>query len=306
MNNNLIKIGTRSSELACWQAQEVSNKLEQLGFATKLIKISSKGDIILDKPLYKMGVIGVFTKDLDLALINKEVDIVVHSLKDVPTQLPKGVEQIAVLKRGSVSDIAMLHPTKTDIEQKSIFATSSLRRKAQWLNKYPSSTIVDLRGNVNLRLQKLNNSNWHGAIFAKAGLERVNLLKQKYIELDWMIPAPAQGAVMVAGLKTNKEINNICKKINHKPTELCVGIERDFLKTLEGGCTAPIGAYAYINKKNEIIFEGGLFSLDGKDKILISKKEKLENSNYLGKLCAEQILKNGGELIMNKIKKELK
>lgn len=300
-----IRIGTRASELALWQANTVSKKLEDLGFATEIVKISSKGDVVLDKPLYRLGVVGVFTKTLDIALLNDEIDIAVHSLKDVPTQMPEGIMQAAVLERGNVHDIVVLHPQKEKIDEKGTIATGSLRRKAQWLYKYPNATLVDLRGNVNLRMQKLSDSDWNGAIFAKTGLERINILPDNHKVLDWMIPAPAQGAVLLSCLQKEKELLKICEQINHKETEICVDLEREFLQVMEGGCTAPIGASASINDKKEIEFVGALFSLDGKEKLTISEKRKLSEIEGFGRSCAKTILDKGGKELMQSIKKEL-
>lgn len=301
-----IRIGTRSSELALWQATTVSNQLIALGFSTEIVKISSKGDIVLDKPLYQLGVVGVFTKTLDIALLNKEIDIAVHSLKDVPTQMPEGIVQAAVLERGNINDIVVLHPEKNKIEEEGTIATGSLRRRAQWLNKYPKAKHVDLRGNVNLRMQKLSESNWSGAIFAKAGLERIHILPEKHEVLDWMIPAPAQGAVMISCLDKNEEVLGACKKVNHQETMFCVDVEREFLQVMEGGCTAPIGANATIDAEGNMNFVGGLFSLDGKKKITISRKIELSEINGFGKMCAETVLKGGGKTLMETIKLELK
>ncbi|MEO7263775.1 MAG: hydroxymethylbilane synthase, partial [Ferruginibacter sp.] len=237
---SIIKIGTRESELAIWQATLVQNLLKENGYASELVFIKSEGDIDLQTPLYEMGVQGIFTRSLDIALLNKLIDIAVHSLKDVPTKLPAGLTTAAVLKRGNYKDLLVLndwneqlavdnrqlamdnkqlaiHNTQLtmDIKQLTndpitidqfdnpilnkalIIATSSIRRKAQWLHRYPKHVIENLRGNVNTRMQKVKDSNWNGAIFAAAGLERINLRPKSAIELDWMLPAPAQGAVTV-------------------------------------------------------------------------------------------------------------
>ena len=169
-----IRIGTRSSKLAVWQAKKVQEKLKEINVSSTIVQITSSGDKDLSKPIYELGITGVFTKEIDIALINKEVDIAVHSLKDVPTTLPKGVIQSAVLKRGSEKDIIIIN--KDLLELNNTIATGSLRRKAQWLNKYESDKIVNIRGNVATRLKKLKESNWRGTIMAKAGLERLNLL----------------------------------------------------------------------------------------------------------------------------------
>jgi hydroxymethylbilane synthase len=199
-----IKIGTRDSELALWQAKTVQQQLENLGYKTELVPVKSTGDIVLDKPLYELGITGIFTKTLDIALLNNDIDIAVHSLKDVPTILPKGIVQVAVLKRGNVNDTLVYKNNEEFLGAKeAVIATGSLRRRAQWLNRYPTHTVVDLRGNVNSRLQKLKDNNWNGAIFAAAGIGRIGIRPDESINLDWMTPAPAQGAIMIAALGEN-------------------------------------------------------------------------------------------------------
>jgi len=275
-----IRIGTRASELALWQANTVAGQLNHFGFETEIIIINSLGDLELDKPLYELGVTGVFTKNLDIALLQNKIDIAVHSLKDVPTILPEGIVQAAVLKRGNHNDVLVLKENEHFFSNESaVIATGSLRRKAQWLYRYPNHTIVGLRGNVNTRLDKLESNNWDGAIFAAAGLRRLKLLpkQEKHINLDWMVPAPAQGAVMIATLENNTEIKEACAQLNDEITALCVNIEREFLKTLEGGCTAPIGALATV-REEELKFKGVLFSHDGKHKIEFAKKVGIDNA----------------------------
>ena len=156
-----IRIGTRDSELALWQANTVKSKLEALGYTTQLVPVKSEGDLVLDKPLYEMGITGIFTKTLDVAMITGAVDIAVHSMKDVPTQLPTGIVQTAVLERASSEDI-LVTKGKIDFEKPCTIATGSLRRRAQWLHRYPNHNVVDLRGNVNTRLQKLKDNEWQG------------------------------------------------------------------------------------------------------------------------------------------------
>lgn len=301
--NRIIKIGTRSSELALWQANTVAEQLNNLGHETEIVKIDSIGDVVLDKPLYELGITGVFTKNLDIALLNEEVDIAVHSFKDVPTKLPIGIVQAAILKRGDFNDVIVLKEDENFFtNQSAVIATGSLRRKAQWLYRYPNHTITGLRGNVNTRLKKLEDNDWDGAIFAAAGLKRLKLLpeKEKHIKLDWMIPAPAQGAVMIAGLEKNREILDICKELNDEKTEKCVGIERKFLQVLEGGCTAPIGALAMIWDET-VKFKGVLFSPDGKNKIEFYKEVSEDNISDLGEYAANYILDRGGKKLMREI-----
>ena len=307
MAEKTIRIGTRDSELALWQAHTVEKKLNDLGYKTKIISVKSTGDIILDKPLYELGITGIFTKTLDVAMINGDVDIAVHSMKDVPTALPKGIVQAAVLERANTLDI-LVHKGNLDfLNESGTIATGSLRRQAQWLNKYPTHKVVDLRGNVNLRMKKLNEGDWNGAIFAAAGLERINLKPENYIDLDWMIPAPAQGAMLVVAMQDDAFTLDAVSQLNDIETEIVTYIERQFLKTLEGGCTAPIGALARYNEKEDTIhFQGVLFSLDGKEKIEVDKVVPIEEWKKLGFYSAQEVLNNGGTKLMMEIKNNLK
>ena len=302
-----IRIGTRDSELALWQAHTVQKKLNDLGYKTEIIAVKSQGDIILDKPLYELGITGIFTKTLDIAMINGQVDIAVHSMKDVPTALPIGIVQAAVLERANTLDI-LVHKGNLDfLEGSATIATGSLRRQAQWLHKYPNHTVVDLRGNVNTRMQKLNESDWSGAVFAAAGLERINLKPTDFINLDWMIPAPAQGAMVVVAMGNDDFTLDAVSQLNDIETEICTYIERQFLKTLEGGCTAPIGALArYCELEDTFIFKGSLLSIDGKQKLDIEKIVPVEEWKKLGFNCANEILENGGAELMKTIKESLK
>lgn len=318
--NKTIRIGTRDSELALWQAHTVEKKLKDLGYKTEILAVKSQGDIILDKPLYELGITGIFTKTLDIAMINGDVDIAVHSMKDVPTALPIGIVQAAVLERANTLDI-LVHKGNLDfLDGEGTIATGSLRRQAQWLNKYPNHTVVDLRGNVNTRMQKLQDNDWNGAVFAAAGLERINLKpihspalfegkgenrNFSYIDLDWMIPAPAQGAMVVVAMADDEFSRQALNELNDIDTEVCTHIERQFLKTLEGGCTAPIGALA-VFVEDDILFKGVLFSIDGKQKIEIEKTVPMQEWKKLGFYCAKEILENGGEELMTEIKINLK
>ena len=302
-----IRIGTRDSELALWQAHTVQKQLQDLGYATEIIAVKSDGDLILDKPLYELGITGIFTKTLDIAMINGQVDIAVHSMKDVPTALPKGIVQAAVLERANVLDI-LVHKGNLDfLENTGIIATGSLRRQAQWWNKYPNHTVVNLRGNVNTRMQKLKDNDWNGAVFAAAGLERINLKPDSFINLDWMIPAPAQGAMVVLAMENDGFTIDAVSQLNDIETEICTYIERQFLRTLEGGCTAPIGALAKYNENDDTIdFKGILLSVDGKQKLEIEKSVDISDWKKLGFNSAQEILENGGTELMKEIKNELK
>jgi len=297
----IIRIGTRSSELALWQANTVAQQLNHLEYETEIVKIDSLGDAILNKPIYEIGVTGVFTKNLDAALLNNQIDIAVHSLKDVPTVLPEGIMQVAVLKRGNFNDVLVLKDNEDFFANKTaIIATGSLRRKAQWLHRYPNHTTTDLRGNINTRLKKLEENEWDGAIFALAGLKRINLLPENHLKLDWMLPAPAQGAVMIAALKENTEVIEICKELNDEETEICTTIEREFLHALEGGCSAPIGALATV-REEELKFRGSIFSPDGKNKMEFSKTVPVNHTTDIAQFAAQFILDRGGKKIMRQI-----
>ena len=296
----IIRIGTRDSQLALFQANKVRKELTELGFESVLVPIKSTGDIILDKPLYEMGVTGIFTKNLDIAMLNGEIDIAVHSLKDVPTVLPEGIIQTAVLRRDDYSDVLILKDTEEFFGQPNgVIATGSLRRKAMWLNRYPTHTVVGLRGNVNTRLEKLENSEWNGAIFAAAGLYRIGKKPKEAINLSWMIPAPGQGAIMITALEKDEFVRDACEQLNHNETEICTTIEREFLHELEGGCTAPIGALAYVDAKTEEInFKGVLLKKDGSKKITVNKTAKVGSHKFLAKDCADYIINKGGKDLM--------
>ena len=334
---NLIRIGTRESQLAVWQATQVKELLARHGYAAELVYIKSEGDIDLKTPLYEMGVQGVFTRSLDIALLNETIDIAVHSMKDVPTQPAKGIVQAAVLKRASHKDVFVPHPGLTDVHAifgrgvievknltiettsskktereetnyidtgdriSAVIATSSIRRRAQWLNRYPHHQVETLRGNVNTRLRKLTESNWHGAIFAAAGLERIGLLPANSIELDWMLPAPAQGAIMVVCRDGDDHCLNACANFNDADTALCTRIERDFLRTLLGGCSTPISALAEI-KNNEIHFAGNILSPDGKLSAGAQCTELIDRAGEMGIKAAKQLLNNGGKEIADSIR----
>ena len=277
-----IRIGTRDSELALWQAKNVQSQLKSLGHETALIAVKSTGDLAVNKPIYELGISGVFTRTLDIALLNEEIDIAVHSLKDVPTTHPKGIVKAAVLKRGNVRDTLVFKNNEEFLAQRqAVIATGSLRRKAQWLNRYPTHSIEGLRGNVNTRLQKLSDSKtWNGAIFAAAGLGRIGLTPENAVNLEWMVPAPAQGAIVMVCLESETEVLEACGALNHEETEICTNMERLFLKELEGGCSAPIGALAFI--KNEELSKKLSEDINEMEKML-NEYLQFTSSSYLEK-----------------------
>ena len=305
MGKKVIYIGTRDSQLAQWQSKQVQILLEGNSHTTELVLIKSEGDINLTAPLYEIGVQGIFTKTLDAALLDNRIDIAVHSYKDVPTKLAKGLQIAAVLKRGNPFDVlvgksksSMANPDTLSQNGRLSIATSSTRRRAQWLNRFPNSTIENLRGNVNTRLQKLYQSNWHGAVFAAAGLERLAIKNLLKIQLDWMLPSPAQGAIVIVCRENDTEIADACAAFNDFDTQVCTSVEKDFLRILMGGCSTPIAAYAQIiNQK--IHFKGNMLSTDGAKKISVELTELTKNFSAIGQIAAAIIIEKIGKEISN-------
>jgi len=300
-----LRIGTRESQLAIWQANLVKSLLHKLGIESELVYIKSEGDVDLVTPLYEMGVQGIFTRSLDQALLNNRIDLAVHSMKDVPVKMAEGIVEVAVLERHNPFDLLVPHPSLNIVEpdhhQPVTIASSSLRRKAQWLKRFPDDHMEDIRGNVNTRLKKLENSKWWGAIFAAAGLERIGLRPSNAIELHWMIPAPAQGAILVVCREKNRNIFDQCRPIHHEATGACVKIERDFLAGLLGGCSTPIGALAEL-VGDEIYFRGNLLDHTGENMVSIEKRITIDLAAPLGTAAAHELLRNGGkELLENKL-----
>ncbi len=301
----VVKIGTRESQLAVWQASLVQSLLHKHNNASELVYIKSEGDIDTITPLYELGVQGIFTKALDAALLNRRIDIAVHSMKDVPTMLATGIKIAAVLERASFKDIIVYKNDCSFLEDKNgtaTIATSSIRRMAQWLHRYASHSIENLRGNVNTRLRKVEENNWNGAIFAAAGLERIGLRPGNSVDLDWMLPAPAQGAIVVVCREDDTYSDEICNMLNHSDTSICTKIERDFLRVLSGGCSTPISALALV-KDQKIVFKGSICSTDGKQLIEIEKQSAYKDASKLGYKVGNELLQNGA---VQKIIEEIK
>jgi len=251
-----------------------------------------------------MGVQGVFTKELDSALLNRHADLAVHSLKDVPTILPEGLVIAAVLERASNEDILVHRPGFDPAKKENaVIATSSIRRKSQWLNRYPKHTLVNVRGNVGTRLKKFEDEGWDGIIFAKAGLERLNLLPTHFMILDWMLSAPAQGAIAIVCRQGDGYAFEACRRINHELSEIRVSVEREFLFHLEGGCSVPISALAQI-VNSSIHFVGAVSSLDGKHEVKTEKKNLLTNWKVIGREAAAEIKQSPeGKKILDEFRK---
>jgi len=298
--HKIIRIGTRESQLALWQANTVKDLLASHGYEAELVHMKSEGDIDLQTPLYELGVQGIFTKALDIALLNNDIDIAVHSMKDVPTQLAKGIVTASVLPRASYKDLLVPRGETGFYEsgEPVTIATSSIRRKAQWLNRYPNDTIENMRGNVNTRLRKVAESDWHGAIFAAAGLERIGLRPHNAIELDWMLPAPAQGAIVVVCRGEDSFCLDACGKFHDENTALCTRIERDYLRALMGGCSTPISALAEVND-GIVTFRGNILSTDGKKKVETIKTAPVAAAATLGADAANELIANGAQEILD-------
>ena len=300
----VIRIGSRDSNLALWQAKHIEKLLQNRGYKTELMLVKSEGDINLTSPLYEMGVQGIFTKTLDIALLTEKIDIAVHSLKDVPTQLPKGLMIAAIPERANVKDVLVVKDPDFSLEHTPVhtIATSSLRRKAQWLNRYPKDVIESIRGNINTRLQKLHDTqSWNGALFAAAGIQRIDLAVPNQIELDWMLPAPAQGALGVACRETDTFAQEACAHLNDYATATCAGIERGFLRSLKGGCSIPIAALAVMSG-GQVHFRGNILSLDGQRKVEVECVFSENEIKEAGSLAAAELLSKGGDKIALELK----
>jgi len=299
-----LRIGTRESQLALWQAEHVSRLLKLAGIDSELVLIKSEGDLDLTTPLYEMGVQGIFTRSLDIALLNNRIDLAVHSMKDVPVKLPRGLQEAAVLERDSPFDLFIPAPGRHIFDMQShppaTIASSSLRRKAQWLHRFPKDNIVPIRGNVNTRMKKVEGSDWSGAIFAAAGLERIGLRPVNAIPLHWMLPAPAQGAILVVCRESDENAWVSTRSLHHENTAFCTRTERDFLSGLMGGCSTPVGALAIVAGE-EVFFRGNLLDPSGERIFSVEKRISLELASGLGTVCAHQILEAGGREILNKI-----
>jgi len=294
-----IRIGTRDSPLATWQASSVLHTLKANGYEGLMVYIKSEGDLNLTTPLYEMGVQGIFTRSLDDALLNNQIDIAVHSMKDVPTRLPAGLVQAAVLERAAVNDLLVYNSDLSFLENSETIAdiaTSSIRRRAQWLHRYPRHRMHNLRGNMQTRLKKLHDEQWNGAIFAQAGLERIAIRPANSLVLDWMLPAPAQGAIVVVARQQDVKTISACEVLNHADTAICTAIERSFLRGLMGGCSTPVAALATI-KGDEIHFRGNMFSPDGTKNAEIEKSWQRSLQIDFGKEAAKEILEHGGREI---------
>ena len=303
--NKPIRIGTRDSELATWQARLVESQLQDLGHQTEIVFVKSEGDLDLTTPLTEMGGKGVFTKALDDALLENRIDVAVHSYKDLPTENPLPLTVSAVMEREDPRD-ALVAPNGINFLEDdtlaAVIATSSNRRKAQWLHRFPKHDITNIRGNVNTRLRKVNENGWNGAIFAAAGLKRINLDHNISEYLDWMIPAPAQGAMAVMVREEDESMIEETSKLNHTETELCTGIERELLNEMEAGCSAPVGAFAWI-EGDEVILHAVALKIDGSLQYDIELKAPVKDARGLGRKAARELLAQGADKLIEDLRK---
>jgi hydroxymethylbilane synthase len=301
-----IRIGTRGSQLALWQANWVKDKLSEWNpdIEIEIHKIKTTGDKILDVPLAKVGGKGLFVKEIEEALLDKRIDIAVHSMKDVPTDLPKGLSIHAITEREDPRDALI---SKDGIKLKELkkgakIGTSSLRRQVQLLNFRGDFEIHHLRGNLNTRMKKLNGGDFDAIMLASAGVKRMGWGDKitEYLPYEISLPAIGQGALGIEIRDSDKEVGRIIERFNHRETSLCVRAERAFLKRLEGGCQVPIAAFGTISKEG-VKLEGLVGSIDGKTLLRDSEEDKENRVEELGVRLAEKLLNMGADKILKEV-----
>lgn len=320
-----LRIGTRDSILATWQARFVQQRLQDTGHPAELLFIKTEGDRVLDTPLPLMGGKGVFTKALDDALLAGEIDLAVHSFKDIPTRIPDGLAIGAVSEREDTADVLVTrdaafrfihrggegapdqrspsgtaHGFLDDPGYEAQIASSSNRRIGQWLAFFPLHRMTDIRGNVQTRLRKLAESDWDGAIFAAAGLIRLGLEAYMSLRLEWMLPAPAQGAMGVMIREDDGRTRDALRGVHEPDTALCTKIERDILHALEGGCSAPVGALAVVDHGQVRVRANAVYP-DGTGLISCIMQEARDRAADLGVRTADEILRRGGDTLVDNL-----
>lgn len=307
MKKTIIVIGSRGSELALWQSRFVKKEIEKINrnVSVEIKIIKTKGDKILDVALSKIGDKSLFTKELEIELLNKSIDIAVHSLKDLQTKIPSGLLLGAVSKRHAVEDVLIARnkgATIFNIRENAVIATGSLRRKSQLLHIRPDFKIEEIRGNVPSRIEKFFKSKWDGIILARAGVERLKLNKfiSSVIEKEDIVPAVSQGALGIEVHEDNKFVLEILNSLHDENTYSAVLAERELLRTLEGGCQVPIGAYAEV-KPNGLYLDAYVGTIDGS----LAFRSKLKGSKYnpeqLGNRLARDLIKAGAKEILDDI-----
>jgi hydroxymethylbilane synthase len=312
MTKRKIVIATRQSKLALWQAEWIKSQLEQIDpeFEIELNKIKTTGDKILDVPLAQVGGKGLFVKEIEEAMLRGEADLAVHSMKDVPTELPEGLHLSTITKRedprdafiSQISNSKFQIPNFLALPQGANVGTSSLRRICQLLNKRPDLKITQLRGNVDTRLRKLDEGQFDAIILATAGVKRLGHADRitEMLPTDISLPAIGQGAVGIECRVDDTFINDLLKKLNHEETSICVRAERAALKKLEGGCQVPIGAHARLIE-GKLIIEGLVGSVDGKTLIKDKVEGRPEEAESLGSALAEKLLADGAKEILDEV-----
>ena len=304
---NKLVIGTRSSQLALWQADYVISRLQEKYPELKIEKrlMTTKGDRVLDAPLAKIGGKGLFTKELENAMLSGDIDIAVHSLKDMPVVVPEGLIITAITSREDPGDALVSPEYKTfaALPAGAKVGTSSLRRKAQLLHARPDLDIRDLRGNVNTRLKKLEEERFDGIILAAAGLKRLGFTDRitDILPKSMVLPAVGQGALAIEVREDAKEIREMLDFLDDKETRACTEAERAFLATVEGGCQVPVGVYALPDEEGGLKVEGVIASLDGARLYRDAVQGPAADCMKLGRQLAEKLLDAGGREILNEI-----
>ncbi|CAG1773140.1 hydroxymethylbilane synthase [uncultured bacterium] len=310
MATDIIRIGSRGSALALWQAHWVRDRFHESfpASSVEIVIIKTTGDKILDAPLSRIGDKGLFTREIERALLDGAIDLAVHSLKDLPTQLPEGLVLGAVTEREDVRDVFLPRPdaavrTLSGQPAGAVIATGSLRRTSQLLHLRPDLTIIDLRGNLNTRYQKLTGSTWGGMILARAGVVRLGWADRIGETLDphVMLPAVGQGALGIEIRAGDRRVREIVRCLHHEPTAHATTAERALLRALEGGCQVPIGTYARI-EKGALVMDAMVGSLDGKQVVRGSRHAPPADADALGRTLADELLTRGARAILEAIR----
>ena len=306
MFEKTLKIATRQSPLALWQANYVKDCLQQLypDLIVELVPMVTKGDVILDSPLAKIGGKGLFVKELENALLNKEADIAVHSMKDVPMQFPEGLGLAVICKREDPRDafVSNSYRTFAELPQGAVVGTSSLRRQCQLKALRPDLDIRSLRGNVGTRLSKLDNGGYDAIILASAGLIRLGLADRiaSFIEVEQSLPAAGQGAVGIECRTDDVQVKQLLAPLADAETTCCVLAERAMNNHLQGGCQVPIGGYAVL-QQGQLYLRALVGNVDGSQIIRAEGKSAVKNADVLGVQIAEQLLAQGADKILQSI-----
>ena len=307
----LLRVGTRESLLAMWQTNWVVEQLKEKHpeIKVEIVKIKTKGDKILDTALSKIGDKGLFTKELELAMLRDEIDIAVHSMKDMPTKLVKGLVIGAICKREHPGDVLVSSTGESldELKTGAVIGTSSLRRRAQLMRYRPDLNIVPIRGNLNTRIDKLKISgNFDAIVVAAAGVIRLGRkeLIAQYIPPQICLPAVGQGAVGIEVREGDKKVMDIIKKIEHRDTALAVSAERALLERLEGGCQVPIGAFG-VTVDRVLRLEAAVLSTDGKEMVRLDYTGDAKYPEEVGVRLAEELLERGAYEILSKIKGDM-